>query len=237
MNAKPLVPRTRVIHRIVAAARRTTVAFLAVLVWSPINARADVVLDWDVIAVNTLISQSQNPFAQARYMAITQLAVFEAVNAITGDYEPYIGTVVAPAGASVETAAIAAAYRVLKTYFPGAATLDTDYAASLASIPDGSAKTAGIVTGEVAAAQMIALRVGRRFVTPGVLPARSRPIPACGRPRRVVLPQVESVSSGKTSRRSGSRASLATKDFGSTRLCLVHRRRSPAPDMQRTTKR
>ena len=33
--------------------------------------------------MKTLISQSQNPFAQARYMAITQLAVFEAVNAIT----------------------------------------------------------------------------------------------------------------------------------------------------------
>ena len=30
-------------------------------------------------------------------MAITQLAVFEAVNAITGDYEPYLGTIVAPA--------------------------------------------------------------------------------------------------------------------------------------------
>ena len=136
----------------------TFVALIAVLAWSPINARADAVLDWDLIAVNTLITQS--PFAQARYMAITQLAVFEAVNAITGDYEPYIGTVVAPAGASADAAAIAAAYRVLKNYFPLAATLDTSYAASLASIPDGTAKTDGIATGEAAAALMIALRVG-----------------------------------------------------------------------------
>src|SRR5258705_9896263 len=96
---------------------RAAVALFAVLVCSPMNARADVVLDWDLIAVTTLISQGQNPFAQARYMAITQLAVFEAVNAITGDYEPYLGTVVAPVGASVDAAAIAAAYRVLKNYF------------------------------------------------------------------------------------------------------------------------
>jgi len=107
-----------------------------------------------------LISQGQNPFAQARYMAITQLAVFEAVNAITGNYKPYIGTVVAPVDASVETAAVAAAYGVLKAYFPGADQLDTAYAASLASVPDGSAKVAGIVTGKAAAAQMVALRVG-----------------------------------------------------------------------------
>jgi hypothetical protein len=139
---------------------RAAVALVALLVCSPMNARADVVLDWDLIAVTTLISQGQSPFAQARYMSIIQLAVFEAVNAITGDYEPYLGTVVAPVGASADAAAIAAAYRVLKNYFPGVATLDTAYAAWLAAIPDGSAKSGGIATGEAAAAQMIALRVG-----------------------------------------------------------------------------
>jgi hypothetical protein len=49
-------------------------------------ARADVVvLDWNAIAVSTAIANGQNPFAQARYAAVAQLAVFEAVNAITGD--------------------------------------------------------------------------------------------------------------------------------------------------------
>jgi len=82
--------------------------------------------------MSTLVGQGQNPFAQSRFMAITQLAVFEAVNAITGAYTPYLGTVVAPAGASVDAAAVEAAYRVLKNYFPAAANLDTAYAASLA---------------------------------------------------------------------------------------------------------
>jgi hypothetical protein len=138
----------------------TSLTLVALLVCSPIAAKADVVLDWNAIAVSTLVSQGQSPFAQARYLAITQLAVFEAVNAITGDYKPYLGTVVAPAGASADAAAVTAAYQVLKNYFPLAPNLDPAYAASLAAIPDGSAKSGGIATGQFAAAQMIALRLG-----------------------------------------------------------------------------
>jgi hypothetical protein len=123
-------------------------------------ARADVVLDWNAIAVNTFISQGQSPFAQARYLAITQLAVFEAVNAINGDYKAYLGTVVAPVGASADAAAVAAAYTVLSTYFPAAPGLNALYLASLAAIPNGTPKTNGIATGVAAATQMIAKRVG-----------------------------------------------------------------------------
>ena len=80
---------------------------LAGLLFGSATARADVVLDWNAIAIDTAIANGQNPFDQARYAAITQLAVFEAVNAITGDYEPYLGTIVAPQGASADAAAIA----------------------------------------------------------------------------------------------------------------------------------
>jgi hypothetical protein len=134
--------------------------FVALLVCRPIAARADVVLHWNEIAVSTLVGQGQSPFAQARFMAITQLAVFEAVNAITGKYRPYLGTVAAPTHASAEAAAVAAAYAVLKHYFPAAVGLDSEYAAALAAIPDGIAKSRGVATGQVAAAQMIAARVG-----------------------------------------------------------------------------
>ncbi len=137
---------------------RISIALVALLVCSPIAAHADVVLDWNAIAVST-VSQGQNPYAQARFMAITQLAVFEAVNAITGDYNPYLGTVAAAAHASADAAAVAAAYAVLKNYFPGAPNLDSQYAASLAAIHDGIAKSRGIATGQAAAAQMIALRL------------------------------------------------------------------------------
>ncbi len=149
-------------------------------------AKADAVLDWNVIAVNTAVANSQNPFAQARSAAIVQLAVFESVNAITGEYHPYLGTIVAPPGASADAAAIQAAYRVLSTYFPGSAwTLDPERANSLASIPDGQAKTDGIATGEAAALAMIALRADDgssppQFKIPGPpVPGEWQATPSC----------------------------------------------------------
>ena len=147
--------------RIYGRTTKRTFGLLCVLVVSlsfgSAVASADVVLDWNVIAVNTAIANGQSPPAQARYAAIVQLAVFEAVNAVTGDYQPYLGTITAPPGASADAAAIQAAYRVLSTYFPASApTLDTDRANSLALIPDGQAKNDGIATGDAAALAMIA---------------------------------------------------------------------------------
>jgi hypothetical protein len=119
----------------------------------------DAVLEWNALAGTTIIGQ--NAFAQARFAAITQLAVFKAVNAITGDYEPYHGTIDAPDGASAEAAAVAASYAVLINYFPEkAATLDPARANSLAAIADGTAKSDGIAVGVAAANAMIALRDG-----------------------------------------------------------------------------
>jgi hypothetical protein len=127
------------------------------LLAAPAIGSADIVFDWNAIMLTTV--GSQNPFAQARFAAIAQLAVFEAVNATTGDYKPYLGTITAPAGASAEAAAVAAAHRVLSTYFPGnAASLDAARASSLAMIPDGPSKVNGVAVGEAAAAAMIALR-------------------------------------------------------------------------------
>ena len=65
-----------------------------------------------------LLSNKQNPFAQARYAAIVQLAVFEALSSITHRYKPYLGTITAPEDASAEAAAVEAAYQVLSAYFP-----------------------------------------------------------------------------------------------------------------------
>jgi hypothetical protein len=127
------------------------------LVFTQAIARADAVLDWNAIMQTTVSGQS--PFHQARFAAITQLAVFEAVNAITGDYKPYLGTITAPAGASAEAAAVAAAHAVLKNFFTGdAGTLDAARTSSLAAIPDGPGKSSGIATGEMAAAAVMAAR-------------------------------------------------------------------------------
>src|SRR5436190_7664564 len=63
-------------------------------------ARADTVTDWNAIMEATMTAPPSNPVFQNRWGAIVQLAVFEAVNSITGDYEPYLGTIDAPADAS-----------------------------------------------------------------------------------------------------------------------------------------
>lgn len=159
---------------------------MATLWFGSVTARADVVLDWNAIAVKTAVANGQNPFAQARTATIVQLAVFESVNATTGEYHPYLGTITAPAGASPDAAAVQAAYRVLSTYFPASAsTLDAEHANSLAAIPDSQAKTDGIATGESAALAMIALRANDgssppQFKIPGSpVPGEWQATPSC----------------------------------------------------------
>jgi hypothetical protein len=138
--------------------------------------RADVVTDWNTLMVTTV--SGQNPFAQARSAAITQLAVFEAVNTITRRYKPYLAQPIAVSyPASPEAAAVAAAHGVLATYFPASGvTLDAARAASLGTIPDGPAKVNGTAVGEAAAAALIALRANDGSVPPEFhMPASTEP--------------------------------------------------------------
>lgn len=160
------------------------VAVATALLFTPAVAAADVVLDWNVTMMATLSGLS--PFVTQRFAAITQLAVFEAVNAVSGEYEPYLGTIEAPAGASADAAAAAAAHAVLKFYFPAKGTaLDAALAASLGEIPDGQAKTDGVTTGQAAAAAMIALRASDGsasptfYVPPPPAPGQWQPTPSC----------------------------------------------------------
>lgn len=160
---------------------------MATLLFGSAVAMADSVLDWNEIAVDTAVANGQNPFAQARYAAIVQLAFFEAVNSITGDYRPYLGSIVAPHGASANAAAIEAAYRVLITYFPASSLLldDADLKNSLAPISDGEAKSKGIATGDAAAYALIALRANDgssppQFKIPGPpVPGEWQATPSC----------------------------------------------------------
>jgi len=138
--------------------RVLVVVVLAGLISGPAAAADDLVLKWNEIAARTALAT--NPFNQARVMAITQLAVFEAVNAVTGDYEPYLATPTpASPGASLDAAVVVAAHKVLITYFAAAAaSLDAARDSDLGAIPAGPAKTAGMAVGLAAANALIALR-------------------------------------------------------------------------------
>jgi len=148
-----------------------------------LTARADTVTDWNEIMQATVVVAPSNPNLQTRWGAIVQLAVFEAVNAIEGDYEPYLGVIDAPGWASPDAAAIAAAHRTLVTLRPDRAeVLDALRADALAAIGDGPAKDAGILVGEDAALAMLLLRAddGSDDIvpyTPGTDPGDWQPIP------------------------------------------------------------
>jgi hypothetical protein len=119
-----------------------------------------VISDWNVIAVNALLGDpGKKPQESFLYLGFVDAAVYDAVVGIDGRYQPYRLHARAPHGASDQAAAVAAAHEVLVTYSPYAqATLDADYAASLAQLPDGKAKTDGIAYGTLAANNLIALR-------------------------------------------------------------------------------
>lgn len=152
----------------------TTLVTAALLLCSPPLAKADTVQDWNAIAIAA--TGTQSPFAQARIMAITQLAVFEAVNTIQGRYEPYLGTLVAPAGASIDAAVITAAHDVLKSYLPTNTMIDDLRTSSLLLIPTGPAKTSGIIVGAAAALAMITARLADGSAPPEFsVPASTAP--------------------------------------------------------------
>jgi hypothetical protein len=156
MTSETRSPRGAAVRTIL---RGATAVLLVALVSGQAPASAqDIVLKWNDIAARTAVVTS--PFNQARVMAIIQLSVFEAVNAITGEYEPYLDPpTAAVAGASVDAAVIIAAHRSLTTYFPAATVaLDAARDLDLGAIPAGPAKTAGIAAGMAAANAMIALR-------------------------------------------------------------------------------
>jgi hypothetical protein len=119
-----------------------------------------VVTDWNAIAVSTLSADTTKQNVEIiLYTAFVQAAVYNAVVGVEGRYAPYRFHARAPRGTSAQAAAVAAAYKILVTYVPSAkATLDADYAASLARLPDGTAKTRGIAFGTRAADSLIRLR-------------------------------------------------------------------------------
>lgn len=118
----------------------------------------DAVMEWNQIALAATVTASQGPLPQSRSMTIVQVAVHDAVNAITGKYSTYLAHGAAPAGASAEAAAIAAAHRALVALFPAQTfALDAARAASL-SARGLEESDAGVSYGAAVAAAIVAAR-------------------------------------------------------------------------------
>ena len=123
-------------------------------------ARADVITQWNeqVLALG----------GASRTLAMVQVAMFDAINAIQPRYQPYLDLPVAPAGALPEAAAAAAAYGVLLRLLPAQLpALNARLASSLAALPDGPGKTSGVQYGDLVAFLMYQNRLNDNMLTPG----------------------------------------------------------------------
>ena len=128
------------------------------------NSDASIVTQWNELAIHAPIG----PIEAMSYVALMQLAIYDAVMAVEGGYEPFAYTGPTNPNASAEAAAATAAHRVVVQLLPGvAADAEALYATQMSAIPDGAAKTDGVAIGEAAAAVIIALPLGSQIVPGG----------------------------------------------------------------------
>ena len=118
------------------------------------------VADWSLIAQNAIVATGKKfPGEAAVYMGIVHAAIYDVVVAIEGGYRPYAITPTVPPHTSIDAAVATAAYRVLAERFPDQqASLSDIYSSYLGVIPDGEAKTNGILVGEEVGTGILLLR-------------------------------------------------------------------------------
>ena len=158
---------------------------------------------WNEVATTTInlpaaatgTAEEQRPNT-AVDLATVHVAIYDALMAIAGTHKPYAVTpTTAAAGLLPEAATAAAAYRVLLGLFPNRrATYQPAYDAFVATLPEGAAKTQGLVLGAEVAAGILALRAndGRMVAlaayVPGTAPGQFRGLNPIGRPSPFIKP-------------------------------------------------
>ncbi len=126
--------------------------------------RADAVMNWNGTMLRAVWNASTAPTGASRVMAMTGVAVYDAVHGVDPNFElyPVPGLTARPArGSSPEAAAIAAAYTVLSSLYPQQQSMfDDEYQATLAGVRDGNAKSKGIAWGQAVGNAVLNWRSG-----------------------------------------------------------------------------
>jgi hypothetical protein len=118
-----------------------------------------------------VFGEQYGPTRASRAMAIVHIAIFNAVNAIAGNYRSYTGLPPAPANTSMDAAIAQAAHDTLVALYPSQqASLDAQLADDLSQGQDGRAQVNGIQLGQQAAKAILALRAhdGAQYPEPHV---------------------------------------------------------------------
>jgi hypothetical protein len=171
-----------------SATRGSLIAFCLLVLLSNTVFAQNAVMIWSKIAAQAAVTAKSTPGMTGIFLAYSDIAAFNAVNAINPRFQPYAGIQpVASPNASESAAVAAAVHDVLVHYFPGQAAadmsatppflgLDELYASYLASLTDSAtAINDGISVGQQAAAALLALRANDgisgvstyEFQTPG----------------------------------------------------------------------
>ena len=180
-----LLPHKATRHR-----RRSACAWLIVVIGlaTPGIAQADVLNAWNEIAQNQTIAIRPTAHGQMRGIAMVQGAVYDAVNALDPDYQPYLLDLAAlhaqPFGSQDAAIATAAHDVLVKIVAPGQVMgLDGLYATTLLAIPDGPIEDEGVRVGAAAAAAMLDARKDDGFMAPFTFTMNSSSVDdsTCGR--------------------------------------------------------
>jgi hypothetical protein len=121
-----------------------------VLGYTP-SARANSVLDWNQQALNATRLARNPPPPASYFLAVYHLAIFDAVNGITGTHQGWHVKDRAPEGADIDAAIAGAAHTALVALWSSSTNprnLQTAYDKALATIPDGKAKDDGLAWGK-----------------------------------------------------------------------------------------
>src|SRR5262249_51455197 len=116
---------------------------------------ANVVLEWNQLALHAVGQARVTPMVASRALAITQAAVYDSVAATDPECEACHAHAQPSHGASVDAAAARAAHHTLSAPSPAqASTFDSALAADLVGIPPGLARQ-GIDVGREVAQQIL----------------------------------------------------------------------------------
>jgi hypothetical protein len=144
----------------------------------PLPAADNAVLFWNEQALNATRLARQPPPVIALHLGTFHAAIADAVDGIAGQWQPWLVTEKAPAGANIDAAIASAAYTVLNAIWGQASNphnFQVAYDTSLAAIPDGQSKTDGIEWGKHVAQLVLADRAKSGFGTPVKYTAGTKP--------------------------------------------------------------
>lgn len=137
---------------------RLIVLFISLILLN-ISVRADVVTDWNQRTVTYASTGGRPGPTWVLDVAVVQLAVYDAVQAIEGDYQPYCGSIPGASGSTAAATARAARDVLLSRFVTAAQQLaiNNDYNAYIMGIDPNDP---GFAVGAAAAQCMISLRTG-----------------------------------------------------------------------------